>query len=135
MSVLIFCDAHDGKPAKSAYEAVTYGAQLAAQTGGEAVAVTFGNLNNEDLAALGKFGASKVLVAKNVTHMEGSVLAKLVENAAQSTGAKIIVFSHDNTGKSVAPLVSAKLNAGMAPSALELPETGDGFVVKCKAFS
>lgn len=135
MAVLVFADVLDGKVTKSSLEAVHYGSKVAAQAGTDNVVVTYGNADDADLAALGKFGASKVLVNRSVTDMDPGKLSRLVVAATESTGADIIIFSQDYTGKSVSPLVSAKLKAGMVAGAVDYPDMSNGFVVKKSVFS
>jgi electron transfer flavoprotein alpha subunit len=62
-------------------------------------------------------------------------LAKLTAAAAEQESADIIVFAQDFTGKSVAPILSAKLKAGLVSGAVDYPDTTDGFVVKKNVFS
>ncbi|MDR9397816.1 MAG: electron transfer flavoprotein subunit alpha/FixB family protein [Salibacter sp.] len=135
MAVLAFVDTQEGKISKSSYEVVSYAAKVADKEGGEAVAVTYGDVDNGDLEALGKYGAKKVLVNKSVTNMLPTKLAKLTAAAAEQEGADIIVFAQDFTGKSVAPILSAKLKAGLVSGAVDYPDTSDGFVVKKNVFS
>jgi electron transfer flavoprotein alpha subunit len=64
------------------------------------------------------------------------VLAKAVIEAANANGAKVIVFSHDTTGKGVAPRVAARLKAGLVAGAIDYPKTDGGkFTVKKAVFS
>ena len=135
MAVLVFADVLDGKVTKSSLEAVHYGSKVAAQAGTDNAVVTYGNADEADLAALGKFGASKVLVNRSVTDMDPGKLSRLVVAATESTGADVIIFSQDYTGKSVSPLVSAKLKAGMVAGAVDYPDMSNGFVVKKSVFS
>lgn len=135
MAVLVFVDVLDGKVTKSSLEAVHYGSKVAAQAGTDNVVVTYGNADDAVLAALGKFGASIVLVNRSVTDMDPGKLSRLVVAATESTGADIIIFSQDYTGKSVSPLVSAKLKAGMVAGAVDYPDMSNGFVVKKSVFS
>jgi electron transfer flavoprotein alpha subunit len=135
MAVLVFADVLDGKVTKSSLEAVHYGSKVAAQAGTDNVVITYGNADDADLAALGKFGASKVLVNRSVTDMDPGKLSRLVVAATESTGADFIIFSQDYTGKSVSPLVSAKLKAGMVAGAVDYPDMSNGFVVKKSVFS
>ncbi|KAB1063805.1 electron transfer flavoprotein subunit alpha/FixB family protein [Salibacter halophilus] len=135
MAVLAFVDTQEGKITKSSYEVVSYAAKVAEKEGGEAVAITYGDVDNGDLEALGKYGAKKVLINKSVTNMLPTKLAKLTAAAAEQEGADIIVFAQDFTGKSVAPILSAKLKAGLVSGAVDYPDTTDGFVVKKNVFS
>ena len=74
MSVLVYIDSKDGI-AKNAQEAVFYGSKVAAQTGGDTIVVTSGNLDNDALSALGKYGASKV-IAHNSVDLDSQQLTK-----------------------------------------------------------
>jgi len=127
MSVLVYIDSKGGV-AKNSLEAVSYGSQVG---GGSAVVVTSGDASNDDLAALGKYGASKVIAHNG--DLDGQQTTKLVAEVAQAEGAKVIIFSQDLTGKAVAPRVAVRLNAGFVSGAIELP-TSD-FKVKVNAFS
>jgi electron transfer flavoprotein alpha subunit len=136
MSVLIFVDHADGHIKKAAYEALTYGADIASRLNIPAEGLLLGTVS-DDLAALGKYGISKIHQVKNenLNHADAQVYAKAVEEAATITGAKIIVFSHNQTGRAVAPRVAAGLKAGIVTGAVALPDTANGFVVKKSVFS
>ncbi len=121
MSTIVFIDTRGEKLPKAAQEAVAYASKLA---GGPVTAITFGGASG--LEALGAQGASKVIVARGVTAVDGQQLTKLVTDVAAKEGANTIVFVHDGTGKSVAPRVAAKLKAGHVAGAIALPE-GDKF--------
>ena len=131
MSVLVYIDSKDGI-AKNAQEAVFYGRKIAAKTGGDTIVVTSGNLDNEALSSLGKYGASKV-IAHNSVDLDSQQLTKLVADVANDNGSKVVIFSQDLTGKAVAPRVAVRLNAGIVSGAIALPS--DDFVVKVNAFS
>ena len=130
MSVLIYAENHNGKFPKSALEAVSYGADVAAMLGTEAIAITCGTINGD--GGLGNAGASKVLVA-NAPTSDSQQMSKLVVAAAAQTGATVVIFSHDIAGKMIAPRVAARLDAGLVPGATALP-TAD-FVVRKNVFS
>ncbi len=119
MSTIVFIDTRGEKLPKAAQEAVTYASKLA---GAPVTAVTFGGAQGLD--SLGAQGASKVVVARGVTAVDGQQLTKLVTEVAAKEGADTIVFVHDGTGKSVAPRVAAKLKAAHVAGALGLPEGG-----------
>lgn len=133
MAILIFADNHHGKFPKSSFEAVSYGTQLAEKLGTTATALTIGQLSGD--GGLGNAGATKVLNAADVTTTDSQQLAKLVLAAAAQEGADVIIFTHDISGKLIAPRVAAKLDAGIVPGAIALPDTTAGFVVKKNVFS
>lgn len=137
MSVLIFIDiADDGTLKRSSLEALTYGSDIAKQAGTSAEAVVL-KLTTEDLAALGKYGISKVYNAANdaLKNFDAQVYTNVLVQVVQQTGADIIVFSNNADGKAIAPRLSARLKAGLVAGAVALPETSDGFTVKKSVFS
>lgn len=136
MSVLIFIDAADGHVKKSSFEALTYGAQLAKQLGTGAEAVLLGTVS-DDVAALGKYGVSKIHHAASdvFNHLDAQIYTKAIADAATASNATVIVISNNLTGKAVAPRLSAKLKAGLVSGAVGLPNTSSGFVVKKAVFS
>lgn len=134
MSVLVFAETEAEGLAKGAYEAVNYGHKAAEKLGASTTVLTQGDPGEERMKGLGAYGADKVLHAG----MEGKdpmELSRLVEKVAKDEGAELIVFSMDQTGESVAPRVSVRLDAGLVPGAIELPDTDGGFAVKRNVFS
>ena len=123
MSVLVYIDTLSGSIAKAAMEAVYYGSKI-----GDTTVLTNGAIADGDLAALGNYGAQKVLVNKAVTTNDAAQITKLIVAAAESTGATTIVTPLDLVGRAVAPRVSAKLKAGLASGAVTLP-AADGSVM------
>jgi electron transfer flavoprotein alpha subunit len=137
MSVLIFIDHSEGHIKKSSLEALSYGATIAGQLGTTAEGILLGTVT-EDLPALGKYGIKKIHQAAqdSLNHLDAQVFAKIVSEAAVSTGATVVVFSNNLSGKAVAPRVAARLKAGLVAGAVALPDTtGNGFVVKKNVFS
>ena len=135
MSILVYANTANNEVHKSAYEAVSYGAQVAAKSGDSVTAIVIGNANN--LEGLGKFGADKVIQINNdkVADFQPTLIAEAIQKTAEANGSKIIIFSHDLSGKSVAPLLSAKMNAGLVTGAVALPEMDGDFKVKKSVFS
>lgn len=136
MNVLIFADHQDGQIKKASHEALTYGAAVAAQLGGTAEAVVLGDVS-DDLSALGKHGVKKVhhVQHENLRSFDSGVYAKVIAEVAQQTGAKVLVFSNNSSGKALAPRVAVRLKAGLVAGATALPETANGFVVRKNVFS
>lgn len=135
MSVLVFIDHTDGHIKKASLEAASYGAKIAQQSGTSAEAVVIGD--PADLASLGKQGITKVHQVKHdaLANMDSQLYAKVVEQVATQTGAKVVVFSNNSAGKSIAPRVAVRLKAGLVAGAVALPDTSNGFVVRKNVFS
>jgi electron transfer flavoprotein alpha subunit len=136
MSVLIFIDHTEGHIKKASFEALSYGAKLAEKIGDTAEGLLLGTVN-DDLASLGKYGVKKIHQVTNeaLNNLDAQVYAKAIAEAVTSTGTKVVVFSHNQTGKAVAPRVAARLKAGIVAGAVALPETANGFTVKKSVFS
>lgn len=137
MSVLVFTELSKGKVKKASFEAASYAAKVAQQQGGQAVAIAVGNADAAELAQLGQYGVSKVLHVSGAQFdsYDPQVLAQAVIEAANANGAKVIIFSHDTTGKGVAPRVAARLKAGLVAGAIDYPKTDGQFSVKKAVFS
>lgn len=136
MPVLIFIDNIDGHVKKASLEVLTYGAKVAEQTGTTAEAVVLGTIK-DDLAALGKYGVKKIhhVAGDSLDHLDARVYTKVIAQVAEATGAKLIIFSNNADGKSIAPRLSVRLKAGLVSGAIALPDTSSGFVVKKTVFS
>jgi len=129
MSVLVFIEVKE-KVSKAALEVVSYGSKI-----GPTTVVTYGNADEATLKSVGEYGGGKVLVHRGITTSNDQQLTNLIANAADQTGAEVIVISQDQTGKSVGPRVAAKLNAGHVSGAISLPDTSNGFEVNTNVFS
>ena len=136
MPVLIFADQADGHIKKTSFEALTYGAAIATQLGTTAEALVFGTVD-VDLTTLGNYGIKKVHHVANaaLNMVDAQVYAKGIAEAVKATNATVVVFTHNNTARAVAPRLAARLKAGYVPAATALPETSNGFVVKKIVFS
>jgi len=136
MSVLIFIDQIDGHIKKASHEALSYGAKIAEQTGTTAEAVVLGNIN-EDLPSLGQHGVKKIhhVQNDNLKQFDSQVYTKVIAQVAEQTGAKVIIFSNNSSGKSLAPRVAVRLKAGLVAGATALPDTTNGFTVRKNVFS
>jgi electron transfer flavoprotein alpha subunit len=136
MSVLVFIDHADGQVKKASLEAICYGSALAKQLNTSVDGIILGTVT-ENLPALGQYGLNKVNQVKDesLNQLDAQVAAKVLAEIIPSTGAKIIIFSHNVDGKAIAPRLSAKLKAALVTGAIALPDTSKGFVVKKSVFS
>jgi len=136
MSVFVFIDHSEGHVKKASLEALSYGAALAAQLNTEAEGILLGTISG-DVADLGKYGVTKIhhAAADSLNGLDAQVYTKIIADLAGAAGDGVLVFSHNTTGKAVAPRVAARLKAGLVTGAIALPDTGTGFVVKKTVFS
>ncbi len=138
MSVLVFVDHTQGSFKKKAFETVNYAAETAKRLGdNEVIALVPGNVANDELQALGQYGATKVLHAADARfdNFNARAYAKTISAAARQVNAGVVVVSYNVTGKAVAGMVAAQLKAGLVSGAVDYPDTGNGFVVKKTVFS
>ena len=138
MSVLIYAENAEGKFKKSTFEAVSYAKAIAAQNNTGLIAISIGDVANNELAALGKYGAEKVLKVSNdkLKNFLNQAYASVIAEAAKANGADIIVLSNSFSGRGLAPRLGAKLEAGVADGVVSLPDQSNGkFTIKKTAFS
>lgn len=136
--VLIFADQSDGHIKKSSFEAISYGVKVAEKMGTSAEAAVFGSVNSEEqLLELGKFGVSKVHYISNesLKQFDAQVYTSVLAELASSLNATVIIFSHNTSGRAIAPRLSAKMKAGLVAGAIALPDLSNGFIVKKNVFS
>ncbi len=136
MSVLVFADSHNGSVAKPAFEAVYYGKLIADKMGTDVTVITYGDIAEDKLKALGKYGAKKVLIDQSIKADNDQSLTSLAAAAVEKEGSKVIIFSFDALGKALAPRLSARLKAGLVSGATGVPEIdGEKFTVEKNVFS
>jgi len=136
MSVLVFIDHNEGSIKKNALEALSYGASIAASMGVEANGLVLGTVDS-DLSQLGKHGIRKIFQVQDASlnQLDAQVFAEVISEAANQAGARVLIFSNNITGKSVAPVVASRLKAGLVSGAIALPDLSNGFVVRKNVFS
>lgn len=127
MNILVYVNATQSV-AKSALEVVSYASKI----GGTITVVATGKADDAALATLGEYGASKVLVDRNISTEDAQQVTQLIAKAAEATSADYIIFSHDLVAKAVAPRLSVRLKAGLVSGAVEVP---NGNTVKVNVFS
>jgi electron transfer flavoprotein alpha subunit len=71
----------------------------------------------------------------SLNQLDTQVFSDVISQAVDKTGAKVLIFSNNLTGRAVAPVTSARLNAALVAGAVALPDLSNGFVVKKNVFS
>lgn len=134
MSVLIFAESANGKLKKVAFEAATYGREVANSQGVSLVAIAFETENANELA---QYGVDKILVVsgENFKTFNAKAYSKAIAQAAQANQSKTVVFSATTDANYVAPLVAILLEAGYGSNVTALPLSYSPFTVKRNAFS
>ncbi len=135
--VLVYAEHAEGKFKKSTYEVVSYGYAIASKLNIPLSVISIGDVSQEELSVLAKYGASKILnvsIDKLKTFVN-QAYAAVIAAAARQENASIVVMSASFTGKGLAPRVAVKLEAGLGDGAISLPDMTNGFVVRKGAFS
>lgn len=132
MSVVVFVSHSEGRLPKASLEAVYYAGKM---DQGDVTVVTYGAILADALTELGNYGATKVMVARNIDGADSGQVAKAVARIAEQTDARIVVSALDPKGKEVAPRVAVRLGAGMVAGATHLPDTDGDFMVRKSVFS
>lgn len=137
MSVLVYTENWDGKFKKLTHELVSYAHQLADQMETDAVALSIGNVEKDELDSLSKFGAKKIVSAKgdHLSSLDDQAFAAIIADVAKKEDANVVVIAHNFAGKAVAPRVAVKLRAGVVSGATSLPVSLDPFTVKKGVFT
>ena len=137
MAVLAYTENWDGKFKKISFELVSYAHQLAVQMGSHAVVVSIGNVSEEELKKLVHYGASKIIKVEDsrIDGLVNKAFAAIIAQVAEKESADVVVFSHNFTGKALAPRVAVRLKAGVASGVNALPDSLQPFVVKKGVFT
>ena len=114
MSILVYALHYEGEFNKNSLGAVSEGARLAKELGGECAAVVVGgdDLSDDLCASLGKYGAAKVFRAKapeGLAQPVIDVMAKVISD----NGFKYALFGGGLLGFEIGAGLTARLNAGV----------------------
>lgn len=131
MSVLIFAEQRNGAFRKPAFEAVSTGAKLAKALATDAVVAVLGSGMQDQCAALGKFGASRVLYADDPKLAQYSTIsyAEALTQIAKKVGAKVVLLSATALGRDLSPRVAVKLEGGLAMDITDYAVEGGSLVI------
>lgn len=138
MSVLVYVENTEGKFKKSAFEVVSYGKSVADSLGQDLIALSIGDVDENELNSLATYGAKTVVSVEkeDLKNFINQAYASVIAEVAESKNAKTIILSNSFSGKGLAPRLSAKLKAGLADGAVSLPEISKStFKIKKTAFS
>ncbi|HCI55523.1 MAG TPA: electron transfer flavoprotein subunit alpha/FixB family protein [Bacteroidales bacterium] len=137
MSVLVFTENWDGKFKKLSFELVSYARSVADMLNTEVIALSIGQVEDDELMKLGGYGATRIIDVNNelLKSFDNQIYTSIIADVAIKNDPNVIVMSHNNTGKAVAPRLSVKLKAGVGACVSGLPLSTDPFVVKKRAFS
>ncbi len=137
MSVLVYTENWDGQFKKLSFELVSYASTIASQLSTEVVALSIGDVAEEQLNLLANYGADKILTLNHADYKEFNAqnYAKAVAEAAKAVDAGVTVFANNISTRAIAPRVTVKLDAGFVSGCVAAPESTEPFIVSKKAYS
>lgn len=137
MSILVFAENSEGTYKKSSFEAVSYAAQLAQKMNERVVAVSLGVVDGKQHEELARYGADKVVsIADNrLNQFDAKAYAVALAQVASAENSSIVIISNTYGGKSIAPRVAVKLQAGIVSGVVSYPDLSNGFSVRKMVYS
>jgi electron transfer flavoprotein alpha subunit len=137
MSVLVYTENWDGKFKKLSFELISYGSEIAKMFNTSLTALSIGHVDADELKKLGNYGAKKIINANNelLKSFDNQAYTNVIAGIALDEGAKIIIISNNNTGKSIAPRLSVSLKAGVGSGVSKLPLNLNPFTVYKRTYS
>ena len=137
MSVVVYTENWDGKFKKLSFELSSYAARLASLLHTDAVAVSIGKVDDNELVKLGRYGIKKVVAIENdtLTQFDTRLYSRVLADVVRSEGASVVLLANNNAGKSLAPRLSVRLQAAIGSGVNQLPLSTDPFVISKRVFS
>jgi len=137
MSVLVYIENRNGTFGKATKELISYAMRIAKDTNSAAVALSIGNIEQEELRRLGQFGIAKILTVTGESYnsRDDQAYSEIIKQSACSIQANTVILANNFTGKALAPRIAVKLEAGLSTGVTGLPESYEPFVIRKKIFS
>lgn len=137
MSILVFTEHRNGKMKKHAFEAVAYAVAVAKNISAPVVALSVGNVANDELEKLAKLGANKVITVTDSKYefLDNQLYTMMIAELVEKENATFLIFCNSFIGKAIAPRLSVRLKAGLVVGAAALPSSVDPFTVKRRSFN
>lgn len=138
MSVLVYTEHIEGQFKKSAFEVVSYAKEIAKMLNEQLIALSIGNISDENLKALSEYGADKILIVRedSLNVFSNKAYTSVIAEAATKENSSFIILSNSFSGKGLAPSLAVSLKAGVVSGAVDLPKIENGkTLVKKPVFS
>lgn len=137
MAVLVFTENWDGKFKKQSFELVSYASKIAEMLNTQTVALSIGNVQEDELKKLATYSADKIITITNdnLKNLDNQAYTSAIAQVAEKVGAKVVVIANNNTGKALAPRLSVRLKAALGSAVTKLPVSVQPFTIYKKALS
>ena len=135
--ILLFAENSNGIIKKPILEAATYAADLAKSLGMPCVAVSVGQVSDDELKKLGHYGVSHVykIADSRLDSFVNTAYSAAVASVASKINAKAVVFAQTYNSRAIAPRVSVKIDAAAFSGVTSLADAADNFASVRSAFS
>jgi len=122
MKVLAYAELRESTFKKSSFETVQAARSLADSLGAEFTALVVGHGVAAHAAALGPYGAARVIAVDDpaLAAHASTAVARAIAEIARAEGAQVVILPASQTGKDLAPRVAVKLDAGLAADCVAL---------------
>ena len=123
-NVLLFCESKAGKTKPITRELCAAARRITSGTGGEVIAVSFGELS--DAASLGVFGAKKIiqLTGGELAHYSTEGYAQAAAEIIKAENPSAVLFAATARGRDLAPRVAARTGRTLLADCTDLKIEG-----------
>jgi electron transfer flavoprotein alpha subunit len=137
MSVLVFTENWDGKFKKMSFELVSYASKIAEMLNTQTVALSIGDVQEDELKKLGNYAADKIVSVNNdkLKNLDNQAYTSVIAEVASKEEATVVIIAQNNMGKALAPRLSVKLKAGLGAGVSKLPASVEPFTIFKKVYS
>ncbi len=133
MSVLVYAENWEGTFRKSTYEAVSYASEITKLLNTNLIAISLGEVEDNELNKLGDYGVERILAYPEVTKSDSQSVSNIINGISE--GIDVFIFSNTYSSKMIAPRLSAKIKAGLVTNVITLPSNISPITITRKAFS
>lgn len=127
---------YNGNFKKASYELASYTSAIAKMFSTQSLAITFGNVNEQSLQSLFKYGIDKAIVFEtNCDVFDATLYSSKIAEIGEKYQVKGFIFSNNNQGRVLAPRISAKFNAGLVTAVSTLPESTNPLKITKSVFT
>lgn len=137
MSVFVFLENWDGKFKKLSFELASYTKKVAEMMNTSAVALSIGDVADDQLNLIGKYGIGKIISISDpkLKNLDNQAYASVVADVALKEEASVLILANNNTGKALSPRLAVRLKAGVGAGVSKLPLSVDPFIVYKRVYS
>ena len=137
MSVLVYTQNWEGKFKKSSFELVSFASKVSEMLNVSLIALSIGDVDDNELKKLGNYGAKKICNVKNeyCKILDNQVYTSIISQVALKENAGVIIISNNSEGKAIAPRLSVRLKAGLGSGVSKLPLSLNPFTVFKRTYS